>query len=646
MKSNLYTFIICIVYFLLSQNCLKASDSGILKNKVNVDVVQKITSSIDSWRVNKREQYFKALENLPHKDKSLIIGNAEVYLEYDWPTLKAIDFLQYKTNGNRTIYESQLNKRREVFETLVKAELVERKERFIPQIINGLWLILEESTWVSPAHLPTQKLGLGLPNIEDPYIDLGAGRQGVSVSLVYFLLSESFDKYSKHINVRILHELNHRIIDPYLTREDYWWMSYKSDFINNWNIWINTNVLKTFLLIESDKTRLAAGILKVMASADRFIDFYPEDGACEEGPSYWSHAGGELGSMLKWITDVSGGSISFTGQKKLKNIGAYILNTRIAENVYVNFADAFAIENVLPIKVWNFYLVFGEEDFRSFSAYLANRNEFNSVRQGLHDLLEFSSVRKEIFESSSNIVRPNYYFYKSLGQVIINNVQNNNSMFFSAIGSHNDVSHNHNDVGSFMLYYNATPVLIDVGVGTYNSKTFSSKRYEIWNMQSQYHNLPIINGVQQKDGSKFKATHVKSSQNDKEYTYSVNIAKAYPDIAAVDNWIREFRINKRQNTLVVSENYTLREIKSTQQIVFMTKFKPMAANKEIEIVLDNDQKAIFNFKTKPKEIKIEEILVDDKRIERVWGEKVYRVIVEVDVRSKVGKTEYSIKFVK
>ncbi|MCG8499689.1 MAG: heparinase II/III-family protein, partial [Firmicutes bacterium] len=61
--------------------------------------------------------------------------------------------------------------------------------------------------------------------------------------------------------------------------------------------------------------------------------------------------------------------------------------------------------------------------------------------------------------------------------------------FFAAKGGYNDKSHNHNDVGNFVLYYNGYPVFIDVGVGTYTAKTFSNKRYEIWTMQSEYHNL-------------------------------------------------------------------------------------------------------------------------------------------------------------
>ncbi|WP_160069059.1 hypothetical protein [Sphingobacterium bovisgrunnientis] len=335
-------------------SCQLSFGQDILQTKVNSSAIDGIVNNIGDWRASKRKQYSDDLQKLPDTVKAKIIQNGENYLSYDWPSHKAMAYLGFKLNGNRTVYETAVNKRREVFENLVKAELIESKGRFIPDIINGLWLILEESTWVSPAHLASQKLGAGLANIEDMYIDLGAGRQAVSVALTYFMLYDEFDKYSKQINMRVLHELRRRITDAYLERTDYWWMSFNTNFINNWNIWINTNVLKTFLLIETDKTKLQKGLHKLMSSADKFINSYPEDGACDEGPSYWMHAGGELGSMLKWIEDAAQGKISFAGQKKLENICAYIINAHIAENRYVNFADALAIENVSPLKVWNF----------------------------------------------------------------------------------------------------------------------------------------------------------------------------------------------------------------------------------------------------------------------------------------------------
>ena len=107
-----------------------------------------------------------------------------------------------------------------------------------------------------------------------------------------------------------------------------------------------------------------------------------------------------------------------------------------------------------------------------------------------------------------------------------------------ALGGHNAESHNHNDVGNFVVYLDGNPVLIDVGVESYTAKTFSSKRYEIWTMQSAFHNLPTINGVMQAAGRQYEARDVSFHADDAAAEFSADLAAAYPKEAAVEKWRR------------------------------------------------------------------------------------------------------------
>ncbi len=86
-------------------------------------------------------------------------------------------------------------------------------------------------------------------------------------------------------------------------------------------------------------------------------------------------------------------------------------------------------------------------------------------------------------------------------------------LYVAAWGGHNAQSHNHNDVGNVIVFADGQPVLIDVGVGEYTAKTFSSRRYEIWTMQSAWHNLPTINGVDQGAGAGYRAEDAARSRS-------------------------------------------------------------------------------------------------------------------------------------
>ena len=88
---------------------------------------------------------------------------------------------------------------------------------------------------------------------------------------------------------------------------------------------------------------------------------------------------------------------------------------------------------------------------------------------------------------------------------------------------HNGESHNHNDVGSFILSTDEGQLFCDLGAGRYFNGYFDSKiRYTLLGNASWGHSVPIIDGAYQKEGSQFCGT---LQWNDKKIT--VDFAKAY-----------------------------------------------------------------------------------------------------------------------
>jgi hypothetical protein len=65
------------------------------------------------------------------------VENAEEYLNYDWPVVKATDYLEIIRSGARSS-EAYAAPRAAVI-ALVMGELVEGEGRFLDQIVNGSW---------------------------------------------------------------------------------------------------------------------------------------------------------------------------------------------------------------------------------------------------------------------------------------------------------------------------------------------------------------------------------------------------------------------------------------------------------------------------------------------------------------------------
>jgi hypothetical protein len=109
------------------------------------------------------------------------------------------------------------------------------------------------------------------------------------------------------------------------------------------------------------------------------------------------------------------------------------------------------------------------------------------------------------------------------------------------------------------MYFDGKPCLIDLGREEYVAKTFSSRRYEIWTMQSGWHTLAVINGKDQKEGAQYKAKNSRFSANEKTITFSTDIEGAYMPDAKVKSWIRSYTL-QRGKSFAISDNFELSEV--------------------------------------------------------------------------------------
>jgi len=221
--------------------------------------------------------------------------------------------------------------------------------------------------------------------------------------------------------------------------------------------------------------------------------------------------------------------------------------------------------------------------------------------------------------------------------------------FVAAKGGNNDESHNHNDIGNYIVYYDGLPLLIDVGRGTYTAKTFSNRRYDIWYNCSNYHNVPSINGITQPAGPQFKASNV-SYQKGKDFSQlNEDIAKSYPDSASVLSWQRSIRLNKGKN-VEVSDAYALKKSdKITQHL--MTCYAA-ETGKPGELIIHyapkdaSAQDFVVKYDAKQMNATVEKIplvTMEDKGVKEKWGDNIYRINFELTNPQDKGKMKFVIE---
>ena len=520
-KTILAGFFTALLFFIATNNVaaeLTNKERNILANKAKEIDLAKVLITDNTWNKIPGYKNREFWNGLPQNIRQDYITGAEKYINYNWPVVKATDYLEYIRSGDRKqeVYSACSN----ALISLVMGELTEGKGRFIDQIINAVWYYSEQTWWGWSAHLSIQKAGFGLPDVNEPVVDLGVGEVTNNLTWTWYLFREEFDKAHPLISKRLKQEIMNKALDPYFERNDFWYMGFNDSRPNNWNPWINYNMLNCYLILENDPSKKVAEVQKIISSLDKFLNGYSDDGGCDEGPSYWGAAGALLYESLEILKNVTNGKLDVFENPLIQNIGKYFYKVNIHAPFFLNFADADATTGGNPSAVYRYGKAINDVTMQQFGAYLADLGKWgeHSFNGKICDQIKNLGLMDEIknAEAKEALVADFWFPDTEVGGAR-DSEESYKGFFFGAKGGFNAESHNHNDLGSFIMYYDGKPCLIDLGREEYTSKTFSSQRYEIWTMQSGFHNLPVINGIEQMQGEEYSASetdiHCKCQKN-------------------------------------------------------------------------------------------------------------------------------------
>jgi hypothetical protein len=605
---------------------LKPRERNILETEAKAINLSAAMITDDSWNKLPGYKSRQFWESLPANITQEYINKAEEYLDYNWPVVKATDYLEFIRSGDRrqSVYSACSN----ALISLVMGELAEGKGRFMDQIINAVWYYSEQTWWGWSAHLGSQKAGAGLPDVNEPYVDLGVSEVVSNLSMTYALFRDEFDKIHPLISPRLKQEINNKALAPYFARDDWWYMGFQGGRPNNWNPWINYNMLTSYMLIETDPVKKVAEVQKVISSLDKFLNGYSDDGGCDEGPSYWGAAGALLYESLEIMSNLTGGKFDVFDDPLIQNIGKYFYKVNIHAPYFINFADADATTGGSPSVVYRYGKAIKDPAMQKFGAYLAGLGKWGegALSGRIFDQIRNLGLITEIRTAEAReALVADFWFPDTEVAGARDREGSFSGFFFGAKGGFNDESHNHNDVGSCLMYFNGKPCLIDLGREEYVAKTFSSRRYEIWTMQSGYHNLPVINGTDQMQGENYKARNSSFAANTRSATFTTEISGAYPEGAKVKSWIRSYTLN-RGKSFVISDKYELSALTNDATSSNLITYCKVTLMKPGLLKFEGDGFTLnMSYNVRIVTPEIEFIEVTDRSLRRYWPDGVTRV---------------------
>lgn len=555
---------------------------------------------------------------LPANLRKHLVADAEAFSVVPWAVLTASAYRAFRVSGNRVDYENVYFDRRHRLNAFVLAEAVEGQGRFLDLVIEGVQLICEESGWQLPAHnsyvrnTPAEPL----PDPDRPVIDLFAAETGAQLAVIAQMLGERLDVASPLVVQRIDREIERRITRPYLDQH-FWWMGRDDEPMNNWTAWCTQNVLVATFCRPTDQKIRHAVLAKAAGSLDAFLKDYDEDGACDEGALYYRHAALCLFGALRVMDGVAPGAFSSLWQdSKIRNMAEFILHMHVEGDRYINFADASAVLEPCGAREFLFGEAVGSVPLMALAASDARRADRPDLPEDIslfNRLMAISSL-SDMAEFIAEPERPADIYYPSCGLFIVRDER----FVLAAKAGDNDDGHNHNDVGSVIVYKNGRPLLIDVGVETYTARTFSAHRYDIWTMQSGYHNLPGFDGVEQKAGSQFAARDVAVSIDGDSPQISMDIAGAYPAEAGLGFYRRTVSLEKGAG-IRISDQF---EGTKAATLSLMLAEEPKLSDGRIDI----GSLGTITL-TGAGAMSVETITISNPRLRKAWPDRIFRVSV-------------------
>ena len=118
------------------------------------------------------------------------------------------------------------------------------------------------------------------------------------------------------------------------------------------------------------KQNVLTAVAKILSVLDEFLNPYPQDGGCDEGPGYWGAAGASLYDNIAMLNLATNNSFKYVyDDEKIKNMGRYIYRANIGPVYFVNFADASPKPGMAASMIYRFGKDIKDPDMMKFGAF-------------------------------------------------------------------------------------------------------------------------------------------------------------------------------------------------------------------------------------------------------------------------------------
>ena len=397
-------------------------------------------------------------------------------------------------------------------------------EEYYDSLLDIVWSYCNEYTWAPLGHYngyydrTPADYDIGL-------IDIFAASVAFSLAEIKYLFK---DKFPKILIDRITAEIRRRTIEPYITRK-YFWEKHN----NNWTA-VCASAVGGVLMYE-DPDEFKKQFQRLQASMECYLASYEEDGMCVEGTAYWGFGFGFFAVYAMLLKVFSNGEHDWFKNSKVKAISQFAQKMHLQQNILAMFSDCNIKEGYWVGLVHMLKSIYGD-DIESLPNDQATIVAYSHLAFSIRSIVYYNP------DYVSNTLR-NCVYSAPVTNYFVKRTDNYG---FAFKGGNQCESHNHQDVGSFILARNNKQIFCDLGyIGPGNHPEYhGSKRYDYFNTSSFAHNVPYFDGVGQGCGGAEKARAV----------YDEKTSSVYMDFTIGYSLKQHSKLKKAERTFMLSDD--------------------------------------------------------------------------------------------
>lgn len=308
-----------------------------------------------------------------------------------------------------------------------------------------------------------------------------------------------------------------RVLKPYMSLSPF---PHFETNPNNWSGVCMGSIGSAAIYLISDSKTLAAVLMRVLESLSVHLSGYNPDGASPEGFGYWQLGFQYYLMFADLLKKRTGGRIDIMSDEKVQLIAAFGTDCCLGRNLKLPFGDA----NWLGIydKAIGRYL--GNIGIRipnldEIDSRICFESQFEHTPLMLRHLIW--DMRPE--KGMSNFPRSAVYESSEYYMGFYNNASD--PVYLLVKGGNNGESHNHNDVGTYVIIRNDDMLAADTAGGDYCRDYFNENRYTFFAARSAGHNFPIVDGIEQEGNGRCRCSTFSVDTTDAKDIISMDLSK-------------------------------------------------------------------------------------------------------------------------